>query len=537
MTPPSKVSRLHKKITSGFPITSTLPTDVHGESMVRLLSFVVAIGLMDFVGIILNAKGVVWFGWDEQCAHVGVGIAASGLALSVLMVHAIKSKRYTARVLNMMGLLYLVVSAFGLAFSEQVMPESRMSVVTLLILIYPLFVPSPPHRVLAAGLASAAMYLLAAFIYRHNLGDGSTIWTTNTTMTTIANVLTAFIATIPSKVMRKMVAELSKARQLGAYQLTHRLGIGGMGEVWAAQHKLLRRPAAVKLIRKDQHQMGSTARFQEWAQRFEREAQVTAELTSPHTIGLFDFGVSGSGDLFYVMELLAGMNLETFVKRFGPVDPPRAAFILSQVCESLGEAHARGVIHRDIKPSNVFLTRRGRRDDFVKVLDFGLVKSLADDNADDVTVTRDGAVAGTPAYMAPETALEGVADTRSDIYAVGCLAFFLLTGDLLFDASTPTAMAVAHATKEPDPPSTRTELEVTPELDDVIMLCLRKNPADRPGTAYALADQLLAAIPNPWTAERASEWWELHAPDAFDHPEVSQDDALLDTVTVTHAQT
>lgn len=530
-------SRLHKRITSGFPSAPSLPTDVHGESMARLMSFVVAVGLMNVIGVIVNAKGVGWFDWDPHCARMGMCIAAAGVAVSLVMIHAIKSKRYTARTLNNLGLVYLVVSAFGLAFSEQVMPESRLSIIAVFILIYPLFVPSPPRRVLAAGLASAAMYILAALIYRSSLGDAESIWNANTTLITFGNVSTAIIATVPSKVMRKMAAELSKARQLGAYKLTHRLGVGGMGEVWAAQHKLLRRPAAVKLIRKDQHRMGDTARFGEWAHRFEREAQATAELTSPHTIGLFDFGTSASGDLFYVMELLAGMNLESFVKRFGPVDPARAVFIISQVCESLGEAHDRGMIHRDIKPSNVFLTRRGRRHDFVKVLDFGLVKSLEGDGDDDLTVTRDGAVAGTPAYMAPETALEGIADTRSDIYGVGCLAYFLLTGELLFDASTPTAMAVAHASKEPDLPSTRTELEVTPELDAVIMACLAKTPADRPETAYALADILAASVPVSWTREKASDWWELHAPDAFDHPEVSQDDALLETLSVTHAQT
>lgn len=525
-----------RRVTSGLPITTSLPSDVHGQSMARLFSFVVAVAFIDVVGVVVNYKGVKWFGWDVHCSYLGLGIAASGLVLSLMMIKIIRAKKLPARTLNNLGLLYLVVTAFGMAFSEQVMPESRISVVALLILIYPLFVPSPPKRVLAAGLAASAAYPLAVFSYRATQGQDAVVWSQATMLIVFGNVLISFIATIPSKVMRRMMAELNKARQLGAYRLTHKLGVGGMGEVWAAEHQFLRRPAAVKLIRKDQHRVSDPGRFEEWARRFEREAQVTAELTSPHTVQLFDFGQSATGDLFYVMELLAGMNLEVLVRRFGPIEPSRAVYIACQVCESLGEAHDRGVIHRDIKPSNVFLTRLGRSEDFAKVLDFGLVKSLADAD-DNVTVTRDGAIAGTPAYMAPETALEGIVDTRSDIYAVGCLVFFLLTGELLFDASTPTAMAVAHASKAPDAPSTRTELDVPGPLDDVILCCLSKDPDERPATAYELADRLARSVGVAWTASDATGWWARHAPDAFDHRDVSQDDALMDTMTLTHAGT
>src|SRR5262245_18705923 len=232
-----------------------------------------------------------------------------------------------------------------------------------------------------------------------------------------------------------------------------------MGEVWLARHRMLARPAAVKLVRPEL--IGAaTIRTQELTQhRCEREAQATAGMRSPHTVGLYDFGVTADGTLFYVMELLDGFNAESLVRKFGPIPAERAIHILRQICHSLAEAHEAGLIHRDIKPANVFVCRYGREVDFIKVLDFGLVKTLRQGGSDNVTLTAESIVCGTPAYMAPEQA-QGLDrdDARSDIYALGCVAYWLLTGQLVFEGKSSIEVLMHHARTQPTPPSQRTEL-------------------------------------------------------------------------------
>ena len=219
-----------------------------------------------------------------------------------------------------------------------------------------------------------------------------------------------------------------------------RIGAGGMGEVWRAQHRLLARPAAIKLIRSSM--LGESQRAREaLVRRFEREARETAALGSTHTIDVYDFGVTEEGDFYYVMELLEGLSLERLVQEFGAVDPGRTVYLLRQVCHSLGEAHARGLVHRDVKPANIMVCRLGPDDDFVKVLDFGLVKHTAAGQT--VTMlSMEGTVVGTPGYMAPEIALgRADVDGRTDIYSLGCVAYYMLTGQPVFSGDTPVATA------------------------------------------------------------------------------------------------
>jgi len=304
--------------------------------------------------------------------------------------------------------------------------------------------------------------------------------------------------------------ELFEAKQLGHYRLTEKIGNGGMGEVWRAEHDLLARPAAVKLIRPEV--LGETNGGSAVAlRRFEREARATAMLHSPHTIGIYDFGTTPDRTFYYVMELLEGLDLETLVKRFGPVSPARAVYLLKQVCKSLAEAHHTGLIHRDVKPANIYSTRQGLEYDFVKVLDFGLVKG-GGINAQDTLLTLDGTATGTPAFMAPELAMgkENV-DARADIYSLGCVAYWLLTGQLVFENSNPVAMAVDHVRTSPTPPSQRTETEVPEPLEQVILSCLEKDPDARPSSALDLYNQLEAChLDSTWNQRQAKEWWQLH---------------------------
>jgi serine/threonine protein kinase len=284
-----------------------------------------------------------------------------------------------------------------------------------------------------------------------------------------------------------------------------------MGAVYRATHRMLARPAAIKLIRpevlaaQDRHSAGLAIA------RFRREANAAAKLRSPHTVELYDFGETDDGTLYFVMELLEGMDLETLVQKEGPLPQERVIHILRQVCDSLEEAHASGLVHRDIKPANIHVGRVGLKHDFVKVLDFGLVKSVLPANQDTMA-TAAGLTPGTPAYLAPEMALGETCDGRADLYALGCVAFYLLTGQLVFQASNGLQMITKHIQETPAPPSRRTELEVAPELDAVVLACLAKKPEERPQTASEL-DRMLADIEiQPWSEEAATQWWRTRQP-------------------------
>jgi transcriptional regulator with GAF, ATPase, and Fis domain len=302
---------------------------------------------------------------------------------------------------------------------------------------------------------------------------------------------------------------LDERLAVGSYRLEARLGSGGMGEVWLGRHRLLARPAAVKLIR---HDTRPGAARDQLVRRFQREAQVTAELRSPHTVQLYDFGVNDSGSFYYVMELLDGLDLNQIVTRFGPQPAERVTMLLRQACRSLTEAHERGLVHRDIKPANLFVARLGPEYDYLKVLDFGIVKDRPGEEA--MVLTAQGMVHGTPAFMAPEMVVgETEIDGRADLYSLACVAYWALTGQLLFAAKTPEQMLLHHARTTPLPPSQVSEVLLPQPLEAIIMSCLEKDPDLRPASALDLEAELgRIAFDRPWTQERAREWWDLHAP-------------------------
>jgi serine/threonine-protein kinase len=299
-------------------------------------------------------------------------------------------------------------------------------------------------------------------------------------------------------------ALLDEGVPLGLYRLMEKLGEGGMGEVWRARHQLLARPCAVKLIRPEL--LGEKNR-EAATERFRLEARSIARLSSPNTVRLYDFGVSETGSFYFVMELLTGLDLASLVQRFGPMAPDRAVYVLRQACRSLGEAHAAGLLHRDIKPHNLYLCRLGLDFDVLKVLDFGLVKSLGDETAQ---MTAEGVLTGTPAYMPPERVVGGAADERSDLYSLGCVAYWMLTGRPVF-MGEPMAVMIHHARTAPQPPSTVGGPPIPERLDQIVMSCLEKAPDKRPSSAMALWQQLGdVTLPAPWTLERAESWWGEH---------------------------
>jgi eukaryotic-like serine/threonine-protein kinase len=440
-----------------------------------------------------------------------------GSTLSAIIWWAAKNPRISAARIHTAGLVYeVIICAIAAASTYYTYYNDtglipNLTWVPAIIIMFPLVMPGPPRKMLLAAIASGSttpLSLLVLELWGKVDPKGGTGYAPAIISCTFA-VLFAYMG---ARVIYRLGREVAIARALGSYQLEEKLGEGGMGEVWRATHRMLARPAAVKLIRPDL--IGANpAASEEARQRFEREARVIASLRSPHTVDLFDFGISGEGAFYYAMELLDGLDADALVRRFGPVPAERAVHILQQVCHSLAEAEARGLVHRDIKPSNIYVCRYGEDYDFVKVLDFGIVKMRHDATGREGALTRETVIRGTPAFMAPEQALgEEKIDGRADIYSLGCVAYWLLTGQLVFSADTQSAILLHHIKTPPSAPSTRTELPVPDALDRVVLSCLAKNPSDRPQTARDLAQHLSEIGVSAWTEERQREWWKRHQP-------------------------
>lgn len=315
-------------------------------------------------------------------------------------------------------------------------------------------------------------------------------------------IFTAVTATWGVYAINTLRREAFEAKRLGQYRLSRLLGAGGMGEVYLAEHVLLKRPCAIKVIRPDR------AGDVEALARFEREVQATSRLTHWNTVEIFDYGRSEDGTFYYVMEYLPGMNLDQLVMMHGPLQPERVIHLLTQVCDALREAHEAGLIHRDIKPANIFAAHRGGIFDVIKLLDFGLARPMS--SVSDAGLTTEGSITGSPLFTSPEQAVGDVADERSDIYSVGAVAWWLLTGKPLFENENPLKVLVAHATESPAPLS-EIAPDVPMELANIVMRCLEKNPDDRFQSAKDLRHALLScddAI--RWTQQDAAQWWQGH---------------------------
>jgi serine/threonine protein kinase len=389
----------------------------------------------------------------------------------------------------------------------------RLSWVCVVILLYPLIVADSPRRTLVVSLAAALTVPLGLFLGRRpDVPLPASEFSIFVLL--LPPFLCAGLAILPAQLIRRLGQAVNRAREIGAYRLGKLLGEGGMGQVYRATHQLLARPAAVKLIRPESIKGVSAETARTAMERFRREAAAAAALNSPHTIALYDFGPTGDGSFFYAMELLDGLSLEDMVKGHGALPPERVVWFLRQACLSLAEAHARNLIHRDIKPSNLFACRAGVEVDFLKVLDFGLVKESVPGGGGDVQLTAADALTGTPAFMAPELALgDPDIDHRVDLYALGCSAYWLLTGELPFLASNTVQMLFKQANEPPPVPSAKAKFPVPPALDAVILACLAKAPNDRPSDALALIAQLDAVpLASPWNRERAGAWWSEHLP-------------------------
>jgi len=447
---------------------------------------------------------------------------ALSIALAVVAFLVVSIRRVPWAVKLVIGHVFFVAGAFGIALAQYgYLPNIELSphVVNVLspswvgvwMVFFAVVVPAPPRLSIPALVAAGAAVPIVLWRTLASTGHLELLLPFENFFFrhVFQYMLCAFMAYFGGRVVFNLGAAVKRARDLGSYRLIERLGSGGMGEVWRASHRMLARPAAIKFIRRDPSRRDGDT--QQALRRFELEAQATASLTSPHSVALYDYGAADDGRFYYVMELLDGLDLETLVRRFGPQPPARVVHLLVQACESLDEAHERGLVHRDIKPANLFICRSGTRRDFVKVLDFGLVARDAEHAADETRLTRPAQATGTPAYMPPEVAGGGRVDGRADIYSLGCVAYWLLTGTQVFEGSTVYDLVSRHLTVAPEPPSQRLGTRLPDGLDAVILRCLEKDPAHRPQSARQMAHALRGiAVADTWDDDRALAWWRAH---------------------------
>ena len=373
-----------------------------------------------------------------------------------------------------------------------------LELVTFGLVFRAIAVPSSARRTFALGLLASAFPVATTHFWyatQPQTAMPAAVMTIGTALWCLGAVA---ISTLASRVIFGLRREVHEARQLGQYTLHEKIGEGGMGEVYRASHAMLRRPTAVKLLLPDRA-------GHEQLERFEREVQITSRLTHPNTVSIFDYGRTPDGVFYYAMEYLEGLDLEHLVRVGGPQTPARVAHILRQVAGSLAEAHAIGLIHRDVKPANVILVpERGGAVDVAKVLDFGLAKEL-DRRA---TLTQDDWMIGTPHYLAPETISGGRGvDGRTDLYALGCVGYYLLTGRTVFEGQNVIEVASHHLNARPLPPAERLGQEVPEPLSDLILACLEKDRERRPVSALAFIATLDACRVPAWTEAEARVWW------------------------------
>jgi len=389
-------------------------------------------------------------------------------------------------------------------------------------------IPSSPHRTVIVTAMVGAPKILLSSILVPAVGGGLAWRGANSGAFPATSIMMWTIATITCTVISRVIyglrAEVREARRFGQYVLERKIGEGAMGVVYRATHAMLRRPAAIKLLLRDHASEADLVRF-------EREVQLTSRLVHPNTISIFDYGRTAEGVFYYVMEYLDGLDLQSLVDQYGPVEPPRAIHILAQISGALAEAHALGLIHRDIKPANIVLIERPDEPDVVKVVDFGLVRAFGGNVAESA---GGDAITGTPLYMAPEAiSRPDTVDGRSDLYAIGAVAYFLLTGQHVFEAATVLEVCSKHILEAPVPPSERFGKPLPADLEAIVLGCLAKDRDDRPASAAVLRTSLLAcADAESYNQPAAREWWRAHRASHTNRPSLVDDGSRPATMAI-----
>ena len=480
---------------------SDMPKDIE-RGVPKRLSYVgfmaaVLLGLLVAVGPLRDVE----FTTGRVGMHV---LFAVGIVVSLVVGFKLRKGEWERTRVTGIGLAYHVFIGVLVWVLELSVPFGDVThtpgvpTVSVWLLVFPMLVPAPAKW---SAIANALIVLAGPVVMWGFVRAGQPdVDFARALLWFIAAAVTAGVGTAASARLYGVEKKVTELRTAGSYRLIEPLRSGGMGTVWRAQHKMLARPAAIKMIRADQEALTSTA-----TRRFAREAQATAALRSPHTVELYDFGNTEDGTLYYVMELLEGVDLEHVLSTYGRLAPERVAHIALQVCESLAEAHSVGILHRDIKPGNIHLGVVGGVPDFAKVLDFGIAAWLPPSGArheDDLEII------GTPGFMSPQ-ALDGVLEPSGDIYALGCVMYRALTGDPVFSGEAALEIIIRHRDDEPLEPTLRAPgLKMPPALEDLVMRCLSKTTADRPSSAAAMATELREILrEHPWDRDEAMRWW------------------------------
>ncbi len=488
--------------------------------------------LTALAAIDLFIAGIIVFLRHYVLKHQDVAIDALNVAVMLLLSGVffllVGRKHFTIRQLKSLELAMIVVFASFLAFTQYRMMrddaanhdvvaatlvmKNTVQITSILLLTYGIFAPRAGWKEVALVLFPLALMPFATLFVLHAQRTGTMAWlfepwSTSGSAPILFFGLDAMLLLILAAgscygvdVNSRLREQVAAAKQVGQYRLGRKIGSGGMGEVYLAEHQLLKRPCALKLIRPE---FLTDPRAVE---RFEREVRITATLSCRNIIEVFDYGRTEDGSYFYVMEYLPSLTLADLVARHGPLSPGRAVHLLCQICQALRQAHAAGLIHRDIKPANILVTRVGIHHDVAKLLDFGLVRSVVGN--DDPKLTRDGGIVGTPAFMSPEQAQSSAEiDERSDIYALGAVAYFLLTGRPPFNGGDTLSVLLA-LTSEPVLPPSQRQLGIPDDLEAIVLKCLAKHPRDRFQDAEDIETALLSCeCAGTWRPEQAQRWW------------------------------
>jgi eukaryotic-like serine/threonine-protein kinase len=493
----------------------------------RLSKFGRVIAFVTLGYVALNACISIWLGrFSVNRNSIPLVVATAAFAALWLLLRGAPRSRRFVRAVELTSLFVgtAALSSLALVMGLTESPDMIVrSTLTYVLLVYAVYVPSSArHTLVVAGLMTVpllgsiflafrewdpALYDPPAAIWRKgNKGD----------MAYLATFVSAFLWSVVvgiaagfSHTIYGLRRTISAVRKLGQYTLEEKLGEGGMGVVYRASHAMLRRPTAIKLLLSDRAGEAALARF-------EREVQRTAALTHPNTVTVYDYGRTTDGVLYYAMELLEGASLDEMIELDGAQPEARVIYLLDQAAASLAEAHDAGLIHRDIKPGNIMVVDRGGVSDLVKVLDFGLVKELGTKASGatppDPTLTAADAITGTPLYMAPESIIApDTIDARADIYALGAVGYWLLTGTHVFSGTSMVEVCAHHLHSPPEPPSVRLRAPISADLEALILDCLAKKLEDRPASARLLRQRLRScASASQWTNDNAAAWWAAH---------------------------
>jgi hypothetical protein len=486
----------------------------------RVASFGLAVAIILLLS--LAARLLLGLGFDymtKEIAHPSFWAhAVSWIPVTVVWLIC-RSRTLGTRTIQIVESVGLVLTSICLVIMGANLPAAAGAATTtayslsFVLIARVVFVPSTAKHTAWLGFAVGIPLVVAVYINflsvdldawnRHGffrkITDPRVLARSQAIQIGFAWALTTLLAAWATRVIYGLRKDVRDAKKLGQYTVEEKLGEGGMGTVYRAQHGLLKRPTAIKLLSADRN-------TPEDLDRFRREVQMTAKLKHPNTVTIYDYGRTEDGTLYYAMELLDGMTLAEIVRSNGYMSQSRVVHILSQCAMALQEAHAMGLVHRDIKPNNIMMTEQGGVFDVTKVLDFGLVKNI--DSSTDATNTVSESVIGTPRFMSPEQILDPPSiDARSDLYALGAVGYYLLTEEFVFEGTNAIEICAQHLSAEPELPSYRVEREILPELELLIMQCLEKKRDNRPSSGVEIADRLHALPLERWTQEQAAEWW------------------------------